>query len=104
MLDARTSGATGPFASDAGVEELFRATGWTDVRTAELEIPVRFDSPDHWYRYSMSTGQRGFWARVPEAKRAEIRETADGIIRDAAAPDGTVTFTLRIRYTLARNA
>ena len=64
---------------------------------------MRFEGPDHWYRFTMSTGQRGFWGLTPEDKRAGIREAATRIIEDAAAPDGSVTFTQGIRYTLARN-
>lgn len=104
MLDARTTGAAGPFESDAGVEGLFTAAGWVDARSEELALPVRFEDADHWYRFSMSTGQRGFWGRVPEAERAGVRDHAADIIREAAGPDGSVTFTQRIRYTLARNA
>ena len=56
---------------------------------------MRFEGPDHWYRFTMSTGQRGFWGLTPEDKRAGIREAATRIIEDAAAPDGSVTFTPR---------
>lgn len=103
MLDARTTGAAGPFQSDAGVERLFTASGWTEPRSTELALPVRFDGPDQWYRFSMSIGQRAFWGMVPEEKRAGIREAAARIIEDAAAPDGSVTFIQGVRYTLARN-
>ena len=94
---------TGPFESDAGVEEMFMSAGWRDARSVELALPVRFDGPDHWYRFTMSTGQRGFWGQVPEDERAGIRHAATRIIQEAAAPDGSVTFSQRVRYTLARN-
>ena len=103
LLDARTTGIAGPFESNAGVEGLFTAAGWSEARSVETSVPVRFEGPDHWYRFTMSTGQRGFWGLTPEDKRAGIREAATRIIQDAAAPDGSVTFTQGIRYTLARN-
>ncbi len=103
LVDARTTGAAGPFESDAGVEAMFTSAGWRDARSVELALPVRFDGPDHWYRFTMSTGQRGFWGLVPEDKRPGIRAAATRIIQEAAAPDGSVTFTQRVRYTLARN-
>ena len=38
----RTTGAAGPFESDAGVEGLFTAAGWVDARSAESPAgPVR---------------------------------------------------------------
>jgi ubiquinone/menaquinone biosynthesis C-methylase UbiE len=103
LLDARTSGAAGPFGSAAGVEGLFTTAGWSDPVSADVALAVRFDGADRWYRFSMSVGQRGFWGIVPEDKRAGIRKAAAGIIEDAAGPDGSVTFTQGIRYTLARN-
>ena len=87
----------------AGVEGLFTAAGWSDAVGADVALAVRFDGADRWYRFSMSVGQRGFWGMVPEDKRAGIRKAAAGIIEDAAGPDGSVTFTQGIRYTLARN-
>jgi ubiquinone/menaquinone biosynthesis C-methylase UbiE len=103
LLDARTTGIAGPFESNAGVEGLFTAAGWSDARSTETSVPVRFEGPDHWYRFTMSTGQRGFWGLTPEDKRAGIREAATRIIEEAADPDGSVTFTQGVRYTLARN-
>ena len=103
LIDARTTGVTGPFESDAGVEEMFMSAGWRDARSVQLALPVRFDGPDQWYRFSMSTGQRGFWGLVPEDERAGIRHEATRIIQDAAAADGSVTFSQRVRYTPARN-
>jgi ubiquinone/menaquinone biosynthesis C-methylase UbiE len=102
--DARRAGDGGPFQSDAGVEAVFRAAGWADARTAELALPVRFEGADHWYRFTMSTGLRGFWGLVPEGDRAEIRDEACRIMAATAASDGSVGVTQRIRYTLARSS
>jgi SAM-dependent methyltransferase len=101
--DARRSGKDGPFQSDRGVEGLFTAAGWAGARTAELALPVRFDGVDHWYRFTTSTGLRGFWGLVPEAEHPGIRDEACRIMGASAAPDGSVTFTQRVRYTLADN-
>jgi hypothetical protein len=83
---------------------VFRAAGWADARTAELALPVRFEGADHWYRFTMSTGLRGFWGLVPEGDRAEIRDEACRIMAATAASDGSVGVTQRIRYTLARSS
>jgi ubiquinone/menaquinone biosynthesis C-methylase UbiE len=101
--DARRAGESGPFQSDTGVEGLFTDAGWADARTTTLALPVRFDDADHWYRFTMSTGLRGFWGLVPEAELAGIRDEARRIMGATAAPDGSVTFTQRVRYTLARS-
>ena len=98
--DARTSGAEGPFSSDAGVETMLRAAGYTDVHTVPGSIDVDFDSPEQWLAFSMSTGQRAAWARVPEGERPTVRERALSRFRGFARPDGGATFTQAVRHSL----
>ncbi|KQX62021.1 class I SAM-dependent methyltransferase [Angustibacter sp. Root456] len=102
VLDARTSGGRGPFASDAGMEQLFAAAGLTDVRTVSRALPVRFRDADHWAAFSMSTGQRAMWAAVPEGERAGVREEAVRRLRRASTSDGGIELTQQVRYTLGR--
>jgi len=100
MLDARTSGRAGPFASDDGVEELLQRAGYTDVRTTHLTLDVRFTDSEHWYRFSMSVGQRAFWAAVPEGDRPAIKDEAQRRLAELAADDGSLHFAQDVRYTL----
>jgi ubiquinone/menaquinone biosynthesis C-methylase UbiE len=102
LLDARTTGASGPFASDDAMEELLRGAGWTQVRTVRGQVPVRFPTPGHWRAFSMATGQRGMWMSVPEPERDGVRERAYALLARFADADGSVTFQQRIRHTLAR--
>ncbi len=100
MLDARTSGTRGPFASDTGVEELFTSTGFSDVRTVCHDLPVRFADVEQWHRWSRSHGQRMFWEAVPADRREEL--LASAAVRLEAARDGDgFTLTQRVRYTMA---
>lgn len=101
MLDARTSGQDGPFVSDAGVEGLHIRAGFVDPRTTHLPLAVHFASDEHWYRFSMSVGQRAFWGMVPEDRRSTVKAQAFARLADVAAPDGSITLTQDIRYTLA---
>jgi ubiquinone/menaquinone biosynthesis C-methylase UbiE len=101
VRDARTSGATGPFGSDAGVEGMLTGAGLTAVRTSHQRMDVRFEDPEQWYRFSMSIGQRAMWERVPETDRASLRARAFTLLREAAGPDGSITVWQDVRYTLA---
>ncbi len=101
MLDPRTNGRAGPFATDDGVEDLLRRAGFVDTRTTHLALSVRFTDAEQWYRFSMSVGQRAFWAAVPEGERASVKAQAVDRLGEGAAPDGSLTFTQDIRYTLA---
>jgi ubiquinone/menaquinone biosynthesis C-methylase UbiE len=100
VRDARTSGRAGPFSSDEGMEQLFAAAGFHDVRTSHLAVTPRFDSCEHWYRWSMSVGQRRFWQSVPaeqlDAVKAEIFAAVDRC-RDGS---GRIGFDQTVRYTV----
>jgi ubiquinone/menaquinone biosynthesis C-methylase UbiE len=100
LLDARTSGRRGPFASDAGMQELFASAGFTRVRTAHLDHSVRFSDLGQWHRWSLSHGQRTHWDAVPEERHAEVLEDAAGRLRATLEPDGGFTLTQQIRYTI----
>jgi ubiquinone/menaquinone biosynthesis C-methylase UbiE len=104
MRDARTTGERGPFASDAGMEQLLSDAGLVDVTTTTAAIPVRFADADAWHRFSWSTGQRAMWLSVPEAERPAARATAEARLLEHAAPDGSVTFQQNVRHTLAAAA
>ncbi len=101
MLDARTSGRRGPFASDAGMEQLVGDAGFDQVRTATREVPVRFRDAEHWQAFTMTTGQRAMWGFVPEAERAAVRDEARRRLADAAHPEGGYVVHQQVRYTLA---
>ncbi|MEH0842242.1 class I SAM-dependent methyltransferase [Micromonospora sp. CPCC 205711] len=101
LLDARTSGTAGPFASDAGVEELLTATGYQRVRTVGLDIEAVFTDPDHWHAFSMSHGQRAFWDAVAEGERETVRRATTDFVHGLRGDDGTIRLTQRVRYTLA---
>jgi len=44
------------------------------------------------------------WLAVPEEQRADVRAEAERRIASYADPDGSVTFTQSVRYTLAARA
>jgi ubiquinone/menaquinone biosynthesis C-methylase UbiE len=102
LRDARTTGAVGPFASDAGVEGLLTAAGFTSVHTVRDAVDVRFDDAEQWHAFSWSTGQRAMWLAVPEERRPHVKAEALERLAAFAEPDGSITFEQSIRHTLAR--
>jgi SAM-dependent methyltransferase len=102
LLDARTSGTRGPFASDAGVEELIELAGFTEVRTAHLGLSVRFSDIEEWRRWSWSHGQRIHWEAVPEDRRGEVLAAAAERLGSATDSTGGFTLTQQVRYTIGR--
>jgi ubiquinone/menaquinone biosynthesis C-methylase UbiE len=101
LRDARTTGKDGPFGSDAGMERLVTEAGYVDARTEILDLPVRFADAEQWHAFTWSIGQRAMWLAVPEQQRGDVRAEAERRIASYAEPDGSVTFTQVVRYTLA---
>lgn len=100
MLDARTSGRSGPFASDEGMEQLCAAAGLAEVRTTNRDLAVRFRDADHWWAFTLSTGQRAMWVAVPEATRPAVHAEAVRRLAPAQQPDGSYVLHQQVRYTV----
>lgn len=101
LLDARTSGVSGPFASDEGVEELLRAAGYVQPRTVGQEVSVTFSDTDQWHDWSWSHGQRAMWEAVPKEARDAVRAEAYELLEGCREPDGRISLAQRVRFTLA---
>ncbi len=100
--DARTTGERGPFASDAGMEQMLRDGGFADVRTVTATFPVRFDDAEHWHRWSMSVAQRAMWEAIPEQRRPLVRAEVYDLVNRQRRDDGRLGFDQQVRFTLAR--
>lgn len=102
LLDARTSGAAGPFASDEGMEALLGEAGYQEVRTTTATVSPRFDDPEHWYRWSMSVGLRRFWSSIPDQDRPHVRHAVLEAVDRCRDGQGRIGFDPQVRYTIGR--
>jgi ubiquinone/menaquinone biosynthesis C-methylase UbiE len=100
LLDPRNQGREGPFASDAGMEELMRSAGATDVRTVLESLRVRFADAEQWRTFSMSTGQRAMWRFVPEDERPTLFTAASELLAKARDESGEIVVHQDVRHTL----
>lgn len=102
LKDARTSGTTGPFGSDAGMETLLGDAGFVDVRTAHRRVHARFRDAEHLLEFSWSHGQRAMWEAVPPQERDAVRaRIVERVTASGPGPAGLV-FSQEVRHTLAR--
>lgn len=104
MLDARTSGATGPFATDEGVADLFRRAGFTTIQTWNSDIDVALRDVEHWQAWTMSHGQRAMWQAVPAEAQAEVKVLAAERLNQCFGVDGQIHFTQTVRTTVGWQA
>ena len=104
VLDARTSGRTGPFGSDEGMEQLLRDAGLVDVRTRVVEQEAVFDDAAHWHRWTRSHAQRGMWEAVPADRRDDVLQEAGALLDGARRDDGRLVLRQAVRTTVGRAA
>lgn len=102
MLDARTSGQRGPFASDEGVEHLLLDARLVDVRTAHRTVQAAFRDAEHLLAFTWSHGQRAMWEAVPEQEHATLRRRITETVDDIRDGDGPLVFTQDVRHTVGR--
>jgi ubiquinone/menaquinone biosynthesis C-methylase UbiE len=101
LLDARTSGESGPFGSDEGMERLLAAAGFGGVRTAGLDVRVTFDDREQWRDWSRSHGQRAMWDAVPAQEQPRLLDAAAGLLEATRDAGGRIGMTQRVRLTTA---
>ena len=100
LLDARTSGTRGPFASDDGVADLLTQAGFVDVRTTHVAQSVTFTDAAQWHEWSRSHGQRTHWDAVPADRRADVLAAAAERLAATRDRAGRCTLTQQVRFTV----
>lgn len=98
LLDPRTTGTRGPFASDEEMAALMREAGAARVDTVVEPVELVFPDAAAWQRFSLSTGQRAMWQHVPDAERPGLVERAAEIL--AATGDGAGRLVWQLRFTI----
>ena len=101
LIDARTSGTRGPFASDAGVEGLLRDAGFLDIRTSHLNVDVLLDNVEQWRTWTQSHGQITHWAGIPDAELPALLAEAAVRLEGARHDDGQIALRQQVRYPIA---
>ncbi|MDM7830358.1 class I SAM-dependent methyltransferase [Cellulomonas edaphi] len=99
LLDARTSGRTGPFATDAGMEGLFAGAGLTQIRTVTRAVHAVARDAEHLLAFTRSHGQRAMWDAVPPEAHDDVRAQVVSLA-DRLATDGGIALGQEVRYTL----
>ncbi|WP_426595739.1 class I SAM-dependent methyltransferase [Cellulomonas sp. McL0617] len=102
MLDARTSGLRGPFASDEAMEELLVDAGVGGVRTVHGTVTAAFRDAEHYLAFTWSHGQRGMWEAVPAAERPAVRTLLLERLDPFRDGDGAIRLEQEVRYTLGQ--
>lgn len=104
VLDARTTGRRGPFASTEALTGLFESCGAAEIISQETPLDVTLPDAGAWRAWSMTLGQRQMWAAVPEGERERVFAQAVELLEESRGPDGLLHLTQQVRYTQCRVA
>ncbi|GAB2595829.1 hypothetical protein GCM10027168_30640 [Streptomyces capparidis] len=90
-----------PFRSVDALHRALTEAGFTGVRTHEEDSVTRFENADQWWRWVWSTAGRQFWEAVPDGAREDAEAAVNAELAALAAPDGSLTSTSKVRFTVA---
>lgn len=92
-----------PFDTDEGVEGLFGAAGFDEIRTVSRSYPIPFESLEQWRLWSRATALQRMWTESDPGRHDEILGRAGDILDGSRDSEGRMTLEVGIRYTLAQS-
>jgi ubiquinone/menaquinone biosynthesis C-methylase UbiE len=101
-LGPRSSGRRGPFGSAESITALLIECGAADARTVTEPVELAMADAEQWRAFTLTTGQREAWLRVPEHERERLFGRARFLLESARTDDGHIVLTQQVRYTLGR--
>jgi ubiquinone/menaquinone biosynthesis C-methylase UbiE len=99
-LGPRTTGEQGPFAGADDVNGLLVECGAVQVHTRTEPVRLRLADAEQWRAFTMTTGQRLAWQRVPHDERDRLFRRARFLLESARDGGGRIVLTQQVRYTL----
>ncbi|MCP9212193.1 Gfo/Idh/MocA family protein [Streptomyces sp. NEAU-Y11] len=91
-----------PFLSEDALHTALEKAGYRSVRTLEESCVTRFVGRGQWWRWVWSTAGRQFWESVPEDAMEKATAAVDAELTKLMAPDGSLTSSSVVRFTVAR--
>lgn len=95
-------GSDTPFGSVDAFHTLLADAGYTGVETSEEKCVTYFADAGQWWEWVWSTAGRSFWESVPPESRPAAEAAVEAELDRLAAPDGSLTSTSTVRFTVAR--
>jgi len=99
VLDARTTGRTGPFATTDTMAAFLEAAGATDVDSHDEPLEVTLPDAAAWRAWTMTLGLRQFWAAVPDNELPAVLTRIESALEPDRGEDGLLHLTQQVRYT-----
>ncbi len=102
LLDARTSGRQGPFATTAAMSALVAACGVTDVDCHDEPLSVVLPDAAAWRAWTNTLGLKAVWDAVPSDQLDDVMEQISDALEADRNEDGALHLTQQVRYATGR--
>ena len=99
VLDARTTGRAGAFATTDTMAALVETAGATDVDSHDEPLEVTLPDAAAWRAWTMTLGLRQLWASVPDDDMPEVLARIESALEPDRGEDGLLHLTQQVRYT-----
>jgi SAM-dependent methyltransferase len=90
-----------PFGSPSDVGYALSTAGYETAWTVLEPVNSRYSGPQHWWEASWSQAAGVAWSGIPEHQRRAARDDAFLLLDGLREPDGSLTRTTMIGYTVA---
>lgn len=101
LLDARTSGRTGPFATTGSMAALLESCGAAHVDSHDEPLVVTLPDAEAWRAWTMTLGLRQLWAAVPDTELPIAMTAIAAALEPDRRDDDQLHLTQHVRYTTA---
>jgi SAM-dependent methyltransferase len=91
-----------PFESVGALEGMLAGAGYAAVRTVAEPTVLRYQEPGQWWSSSWNQAPRVIWQHIPPGAREAARAAGAAELERLREPDGTLTRTMTLGYTVAR--
>ena len=88
-----------PFAEDETLDPLLAKGGLRAARHSRATEELRFPDAEAWRAWSMTTGLRQVWARVPADRVPEARAAVSAHLETTRVDGGPIRTLIEVRYT-----
>lgn len=102
LLDPRTSGTRGPFATTDSMEALLSDAGAAQVDSHDEPLEVVLPDAEAWRAWTMTLGFREIWRSVPDEALDDVCTRVAGVLERNRRADGLLHLTQQVRYTTGR--
>lgn len=102
LLDARTSGRQGPFATTDAMAALLAASGLTDVECHDEPLTVVLPDAVAWCAWTKTLGMRSLWDAVPPDRLDDVQAQISDALEADRNEDGALHLTQQVRYATGR--